>query len=316
MSLSPCSTMTSLAKKTNVLTVSWYSGEWISHLVNNLESKASHPDRLEFTIIDNTNGNDKDLASALRKSSKARILHFASKSSQPSRAHASAITFGLSAINDSWCVLFDPDVYVFQHGWDQWCRSKILDEGYIAAGAPYPPWKLGKYHDFPSPIFAAMNLARIQALNATWEPFFSSSLGLAYSFVMRKLFRAGGFLNRTRLTHSTSWRQIAYLGERLAGVYAPDTGYRIAAAANRHNTTAYCLKTDWDGETVNTAGSPCWRNLANAYELFTECGRPFAAHCYGSSMRQWRSRFSGNVGFFRDLCEACNETLHADTPAR
>ena len=48
-------------RKITIATVNWYSCDYLDHLFGNLIDKAEHRDRLGFLVIDNSNGDDKEL---------------------------------------------------------------------------------------------------------------------------------------------------------------------------------------------------------------------------------------------------------------
>lgn len=292
-----------------ILIVSWHSTDWIMPLIHNLLDKADAPEQLAFTLVDNTGGKDDTLKTAAAQLPRTQLIPCTPDTSQRSIAHAQGIAKGFESVTEPWCLLADPDIHLFREGWDTWCRTQLFENNATAAGAPYPPWKLGKYHHFPSPVFCAMHTARIRVLGADWHPFSRYRTGKLASSILRKIVRGAGLLNRRTLTRHPSLRTLAHALEQLTGTSAPDTGYQLAKAARQHNHLSPCLQTEWDATAPSLPQAPCWHTLATQYELYTENGTPFLTHKYNSSVWLWRTPKGDDASCFRETCQACEQTL-------
>ena len=82
-----------------------------------------------------------------------RILKNKNRFKQRSLSHASALDFGLRHVDTEFTLIVDPDIHIFYKNWDEFCLKKIKGNHPTVIGAPYPQWKLGKVHDYPSVIF-------------------------------------------------------------------------------------------------------------------------------------------------------------------
>src|SRR5262249_5309326 len=136
-----------------IVSVNYKSTPYLSPLLANLKAKAADPSALSILIVDNTNGRDAEIASALAPLERARLIPFDAGPVTGSRAHAKGLDFALTQVQTEYAVIVDPDIFVFKQGWDRLCVSELEKHGAFAIGAPYPTWKVGKYHDFPSPPF-------------------------------------------------------------------------------------------------------------------------------------------------------------------
>ena len=63
----------------------------------------------------------------------------------------------------------DPDVHIFKQDWDSFLLEEIEKSKLV--GAPYPPWKIGKVHDYPSVVFMFFETDRIKLLKKSFSPF-------------------------------------------------------------------------------------------------------------------------------------------------
>ena len=74
-------------------------------------------------------------------------------------------------------------------------------------GAPYPQWKLGKVHDYPSVVFMFFKTNLIQNFGKTFHPF-PKPYKRFYNSILRKFVRLGGVANKRRLGKSKKLRFI------------------------------------------------------------------------------------------------------------
>ena len=54
---------------------------------------------------------------------------------------------GLRYVDTKYCLIIDPDTYIFKSDWDTFCYEQFTRKN-VVIGAPYPEWKIGKVHDF------------------------------------------------------------------------------------------------------------------------------------------------------------------------
>ena len=140
-------------KKITVLSVSYFSAFHLNRLFNNLTAKADNPETLQFLVVDNTNGEDSDLHSYFVPGLDIQFISNSGKGYQRSVSHAGALDIGLKNSETEFILIVDPDVHVFKAGWDTFCLNRIAENDSSVIGAPYPAWKLGKVHDYPSVVF-------------------------------------------------------------------------------------------------------------------------------------------------------------------
>ena len=105
-----------------------------------------------MVIVDNTNGKDTGLKELEYLASDINIIKNNGEGLQRSISHASALDKGLRYVDTKYCLIIDPDTYIFKSDWDTFCLSNLIEKN-VVIGAPYPEWKIGKVHDFPSVIF-------------------------------------------------------------------------------------------------------------------------------------------------------------------
>src|SRR5215470_11297566 len=154
------------------------------HLIANLGSTADS--KVSFLICDNTNGADADLKAL--ESATVTIAPRDQGTERMSQGHGDALTDGFSRIATEHCLVIDPDCRVLVRGWDTLCRAALHD-GCVAVGAPYPPWKLGKYHDYPGPHFAFFRTDAIRTAGADWRPYAERQAENLNDFFLRQLLR-------------------------------------------------------------------------------------------------------------------------------
>lgn len=300
----PASNLTGAMDKITVVTVSWRSGRMIRWLMDNLRSKAALPDHLRFLIVDNTGGNDDSLSPLVEEG--AEVVRHDGRRMQRSVAHAAALDEAMARIQTPLLVVVDPDVFLFQAGWDDWCRSTIAS-GMDFVGAPYPPWKLGKVHDFPSPVFFVARTSSLRALDTAWTPF-PSAARRAANFFLRKVTRFGLVCTRKRLTHRPFLRNVGATLEREIGITSPDTGFFLGEAARRAGMNSHLLEALYADDS-RLDGLPVLASLAARFELYFDGKRPFLVHRYSSGVFLWRTGPREGVDVWRTHCLAADRAL-------
>ncbi len=262
-----------------VLLVNWYSSFFLKHLVPNLRAKAAQPARLRFLLLDNTHGLDEDIQVLCDSLGQVTYVAVDSRGLTGSWGHARALREGLERTSTEYLLTIDPDVHVFAEGWDQHLVEAIQQSGAIGAGAPYPRWKLGKYHDFPSPVLALLHTESLRRLQADWRPFDRGLIRNAYNWAGRQVVRLGAINSRQRCIDHPGLLRAGQALERLLGIVGPDTGYRIAAAARSRGERALVFDDVYANQpSVQGDEHQALRELARLFELYAWEGAPFMTH--------------------------------------
>jgi hypothetical protein len=288
-----------------VLSVSWRSAAYLEPLLANLRAKAHDAGRLRVTVVDNTGGRDAELAPLTGTD----IVPFISGERNGSRAHARALDFAMPRIETEYALVVDPDVHVFHSGWDALCISALERRGALAIGAPFPAWKVGKYHNFPSPPFCFFRTEWLRQLGASWAPFGPTRIAEGRDFVFRQVGRVGLMLTRRRYERSALLRGYASWTERRFGVSDPDTGWRIAEAASAGRYESILFDPVLAGSASFCRASDAFQTLAREYELYTFEGRPVLTHKYGSGALPWRTKRGNDPAFWRKCIERLEREL-------
>ena len=290
-------------KVINVVSVSWYSSGHIKRLVNNLLDKAENPETLTFTIIDNTNGTDMELKEVLSDMPSLTILYNKSEAKQRSVAHASALDVAMSKLETYFTLVVDPDVHIFKEGWDSFCQSKI-ESGQSAVGAPYPKWKLGKVHDFPSVVFIFSSTEWFTREGKSWHPF-PPFWRRVWNFFVRKFVRLFRFATRQRLENSRLMRTVTSGLEAMTGITSPDTGLSLVKAAKERGDASIFFEAPY------SSGLPDpMVELARNFELFFYSSEPFMSHMYSSGISYYRTEKSGDLNAWISAVEQVERSLN------
>jgi hypothetical protein len=289
-----------------IVSVSFRSTGYLKHLLSNLHAKASNPDRMSALIIDNTNDRDAELARLSDAPFTVLIARFNPQETNASRAHAKALDFALQRIDTEYALVVDPDVHVFYRGWDELCTGELNRHQAIAIGAPYPDWKVGKYHDFPSPPFCFFRTAALRQLGTGWAPFGATPAHDRRTLVVRQVGRLGNLLTRRRFERSELLRRYAASAERHLGLFGPDTGWRYAHAARQLGLRSILFSPVRAGaEPIEacrgSSSSHAFSTLASEYELYvTSEDRLMLTHKYGSGAWPWRTKRGDDADLWRE----------------
>ena len=262
-----------------VLSVSWRSAEWLRDLFANMLALAEQPDGLRFLVADNTNGADPDL----------RRLDFPRLEIVPvdvggqimSMAHACGLNALWERVETPFALIVDPDVAVLRPGWDSALQEVFATRDVVAVGAPYPFWKLGKYHDFPSPIFACWRSEALRALTPDWRPYGRTACRRLLDFALRQTFWLPRAVDRLVLRLPRRQHRATRLVERVAGVVSKDTGWEIAQRARQRGWRAALFDVVRDPAAlvgIAAEALPPYRRLADEFELYAWQNRPFLTH--------------------------------------
>ena len=181
-----------------------------------------------------------------------------------SRAHAFALNEAIKLIQTEFVLIVDPDVYVFAQQWDALCIEALSAKNAWAIGASYPRWKVGKYHDFPSPVFCFFRRELASQLPMDWRPYGDCPWCNAGVFAVRQIGRLGGLLNRRMFERSAAARAYAQTAERLLGTFSQDTGWRIARSARQRKLASVVFDDilPQDAAALDAPADPVWSELA------------------------------------------------------
>jgi len=301
-----------------IVTVNWHSAEWIRRLLRNLLQKSSGHHRLRCLIHDNTNGIDAEAGGFAAEDIACSISPINSQGLTGSRAHALALNKAMEIVQTEFVLIVDPDVHVFAQGWDSLCVDALSGQNAWAIGAPYPRWKVGKYHKFPSPVFCLFRRELAARIPLDWRPYSNSFLCNAGVFAGRQIGRLGGLSSRRAYEQSSIVRGYSKTAEYLLGTFSPDTGWRISNAARRRKLASVVFD---DILPQNAAGldvplDPIWNELAREFELFAFHGRLMLVHRYGTRGRPWKTAKGGDEAFWHSSIDKAERLLPVASESR
>ncbi len=266
-------------KAITVVSVSWRSGMFLRRLFANLLSQADFPDSIHFLVADNTNGEDRDIATL--DVPRLELVPVDVTGEYMSVAHAIGLNTLMQRITTPFMLIVDPDVIVLCKGWDSKLREVIQSEGVVAAGAPYPPWKLGKYHDFPSPPFAFWRTDVILSLDPDWQPYAREVGPRFWDMVRRQFMQLSKFWDRRVRQMPARQYELGWQLERWFGVVSKDTGWEIADRARQHGHRALVFQAIHAVDQLSdlsVAQRNIYREMVAEFEVYNYQGQPFVAH--------------------------------------
>jgi hypothetical protein len=196
-------------------------------------------------------------------------------------AHAIGLNALLPHVETPYTLIIDPDIAVFARGWDATLITALQDEDKVAIGAPYPPWKLGKYHDFPSPPFAFWRTEALMALDPDWRPYGRTGARRLLDFALRQTLWLPRVLDRYVLKLPRRRFKVCYWNEHLTGVVSKDTGWEVAQCARRRGWRAhlFAVVAPENVESMAPEGQrAAYSALAEEFELYAWGGKPFLTH--------------------------------------
>lgn len=295
--------------KITITLVSWYSFKYIEKLIRNLNSKAAYPESLKYLIIDNSNGSDQPpgILNELRTS--IQIIPFSPGKLKGSRAHAAGLNEAMKHLNTPYTLVCDPDIHIFKSQWDTCLINYLSKHNAVAIGAPYPEWKTGKYHDFPSPPFCFFETQTIKEICDDWSPFSDTTAGFFWKFFIRQIGRIGLLISRDRYQKYISIRHYSHWAEKTLGIFAPDTGWRIAHAVRQQKVSSIVFDAIMPDSLLvkNVKYSQTFNYLAKHYELFFFEGEPFVAHKYGTRGILWRTKYGNDDTYWKECLRAIEQ---------
>lgn len=277
-----------------VVSVSWHSADFLRDLFDNLRALAAQPDALRFLVADNTAGHDAALADLGVPD--LSILPVDVSGEFMSVAHATGLNALMARLETPYVLVVDPDVAVFQPGWDETLRELVRSPDVVAAGAPYPAWKLGKYHDFPSPPFAFWRTDALLALEPDWRPYARRVGQRLADMLRRQMLQVSKFLDRNVQRLPARQYRVGRWMERRVGIVSKDTGWEIADRARRRGWGAQVFQGVRSADDLTALpADECARygEVVQSFELYAHAGRPFVAHLQstqrGLSFALWTS---------------------------
>lgn len=288
-----------------VVIVNWYSSELISELISNLDKKAYVPNSISYLIIDNTNGSDDKLRKLRFQISNIRIKINDGIGLQRSVAHALGLNRAMVFLDTPYTLVVDPDVHVFQDEWERVCIQRLRDHNIVAIGAPYPSWKLGKIHNFPSPVFMFIKTEDLLRVDTDWYPFPPKTRRI-YNFFIRKVLRLGIVCSKDRLDKYEKLRLFSSWFEEKIGVCSPDTGWLIVNRIKELNKESIQFDAVYssDPRVVAHSKSKILQELSNNYELYLYDKEPFLTHKYTSDVFHWKTRKGMDKTYWQECISA------------
>ncbi len=294
-----------------IVTVNWHCADFIEKLLDNLVAKAANPRRLKALIIDNTNGGDRSLPRLSKHDLNCRIHNLDTGRLKGSRAHALALNHATKLLDTDFALITDPDIHVFVPDWDTFCIEQMNQNQAIAVGAPYPRWKVGKYHDFPSPPFCFFNVNAIRNLKTDWTPFSRTLAGFIGKFIVRQFGRIGPVITRRTYRNFSLIRNYSTAAEKKLGIFAPDTGWLIAAEARRRDLRSVLFTAVEQNETRLAPPSTAsdWQLLAGHYELYYYNNKPVVTHKYGTGGWPWKTKHGPDEAVWRRCIDRIEKAI-------
>lgn len=286
-----------------IVTVNWFSYDFIDTLLANMIAKAGNPNRIKVLIIDNTNGKDKEICKLAEKDFECSIVSINSAGLKGSRSHAFALNHTMELIDTEFGLVVDPDIYIFKKNWDIFCIDQIQGNDNIAIGAEYPSWKVGKYHDFPSPPFCFFKTEILKNFKNDWTPYSKNKLNDARVFFLRQLGRLGGLLKRKHYEQYQLVRRYSSFMEKKLGVFSQDTGWRIAHEARGKKLKSILFNSVLPEQIkyLNEKAQKPSAVMASEYELFAFNNELMLTHKYGTIGAPWRTEHGHDEKLWRKL---------------
>lgn len=271
--------------KITILTVSWYSADLLQDLTKNLSAKAKYPENLDFLIIDNTNGLDRNLDKLSFGDINAKILPYDPGKLKTLSAHAAGLNFGFKHVASDITLVIDPDTHIFKKYWDEFLVEIQAREQLDAIGTAFPSWWLGTYHNFPSPIFCFAKTYSLQKINADWMPPRTDIVNKLRNLILRQILRGFFVFNRRNLNSFPFMRKFTGTLEKFLPLCTIDTGFKLAGQARKANLKSVIFAALYPDElpgNIKTPKTSALNELSAQYELYGYGSEIFLTHQYGS----------------------------------
>lgn len=286
-------------KNITILIVSYFSSKHLKRLITNLIEKSDQPNALQFLIVDNTNGRDKALKEILRNNRNIESLMNDGNHLQRSVSHAGGLDLGFSHIKSDYTLIIDPDVYVFREKWDTLFLEQLNKKESLIIGAPYPQWKVGKVHDYPSVVFMFFKTNDLKQTNFSFYPF-PNILKKVKNSILRKIIRLGFLSSKQSLNKSFKLRNLVKWLEKKTGITSPDTGNKIIEALPLFNIKPLCFEAKYSRDTLAEENTPIYK-IAKEFEVFFLHNELIMTHMYGSEVFYWKTKRGGDLHYWEKL---------------
>jgi len=273
--------------------------EFLEPLFSNLNKKAKWPRKIKYLVIDNTNGEDKQLPALKQKNLNLTICPNNTKGEKGSFAHSLGLNTAMDKLETEYGLIVDPDIHIFKDNWDSFCIDIINNEGCFAVGTTYPQWQLGKYHNSPNPVFCFFKSEDYKTINADWTAYSKNPFVNFFNFCRRQILRFGIFINRKRYQKYPAVRKIFGSLEQIIGVCSNDTGSKIASKAKRNNLKAILFKAILPDDELITGKSDSIINLAEQFELYYYNKEPILTHRYSTGSKIWKTQKGHDLKFWK-----------------
>ena len=294
-------------KNITILSVSFNSSIHLKRLIENFFLKSSQLENIKFLIVDNTNGDDKALYTAFDESYDVRIIKNNNRFKQRSLSHANALDFGMEHVDTKFTLIVDPDIHIFYKNWDKFCIQKMELNNRTVIGAPYPQWKLGKVHNYPSVVFMFFQTNFVKSFGKTFHPF-PKLYKRIYNSILRKIVRLGGLANKNRLGKYGTLQLICKWLEELTGITSPDTGNEIISQFHDKGYNSIVFNSPYE-QSFKKKHDLELKLLAKNFEVFTFDDKPFISHMYSSGVYHWRTQKSSDLNYWISLIKKIEDKI-------
>ena len=294
-------------KNITILSVSFNSSLHLKRLIKNFLLKTAKLENIKFLIVDNTNGDDKNLYTAFDNSYDLRIIKNNNRFKQRSLSHANALDFGMEHVDTKFTLIVDPDIHIFYKNWDKFCVQKMELNNRTVIGAPYPQWKLGKVHNYPSVVFMFFQTNLVQSFGKTFHPF-PKLYKRIYNSIVRKIIRLGGLANKNRLGKYGTLQLVCKWLEELTGITSPDTGKEIIRQFHDKEYNSIVFNSPYE-QFFKKEDDLELKLLAKDFEVFTFEDKPFISHMYSSGVYHWRGKRSSDLNYWKDLIKKIEDKI-------
>ena len=294
-------------KNITILSVSFNSSIHLKRLIENFLLKSSQLENIQFLIVDNTNGDDKALYTAFDELYDVRIIKNNNRFKQRSLSHANALDFGMEHVDTKFTLIVDPDIHIFYKNWDKFCIQKMELNKRTVIGAPYPQWKLGKVHNYPSVVFMFFQTNLVQSFGKTFHPF-PKLYKRIYNSIVRKIIRLGGLANKNRLGKYGTLQLVCKWLEELTGITSPDTGKEIISQFHDKGYNSIVFNSPYE-QSFKKKDDLELKLLAKDFEVFTFEDKPFISHMYSSGVYHWRTQRSSDLNYWISLIKKIEDKI-------
>ena len=294
-------------KNITILSVSFNSSIHLKRLIENFLLKSSQLENIKFLIVDNTNGDDKALYTAFDELYDVRIIKNNNRFKQRSLSHANALDFGMEHVDTKFTLIVDPDIHIFYKNWDKFCIQKMELNKRTVIGAPYPQWKLGKVHNYPSVVFMFFQTNLVQSFGKTFHPF-PKLYKRIYNSIVRKIIRLGGLANKNRLGKYGTLQLVCKWLEELTGITSPDTGKEIISQFHDKGYNSIVFNSPYE-QSFKKKDDLELKLLAKDFEVFTFEDKPFISHMYSSGVYHWRTQRSSDLNYWISLIKKIEDKI-------